>query len=319
MDFIKVRELYKNYGKLEVLKNIHLDIKKGSIFGLVGHSGAGKSTLLRTFNGLESINHGSIKIGEVEINHLDSKKLRHFRKKVGMIFQNFSLMTRKNVYENIILPLECWGEHINKNRVEKLVELVGLQDKMKFYPSQLSGGQKQRVAIARALVMNPDLLLSDEATSALDPSTTNSILELLSQINQEIKVTIVLVTHEMEVVKKICQEAAFMENGEIIKSGPIESLFLEPDKKMREFLGENEILPQNGINIRIYFPKEVAQNPIITQMARELQVDFNIVWGNLESFGGIALGVLVINIKQEFLEQVCAFLTQSGTRWEIVE
>ena len=196
---------------------------------------------------------------------------------------------------------------------------MGLQDKMKFYPSQLSGGQKQRVAIARALVMNPDLLLSDEATSALDPSTTNSILELLSQINQEIKVTIVLVTHEMKVVKKICQEAAFMENGEIIKSGPIESLFLEPDKKMRDFLGENEILPPNGINIRIYFPKEVAQNPIITQMARELQVDFNIVWGNLESFGGIALGVLVINIKQEFLEQVCAFLTQSGTRWEIVE
>lgn len=319
MDFIEVKNLHKSYGSMEVLKNICLNIKKGSIFGLVGHSGAGKSTLLRTFNGLEKINSGKIWIDGVQIDQLNIEELRHFRRKVGMIFQNFSLMARKNVYENIILPLQCWGEKIDKNKIEKLVELVGLQEKIKFYPSQLSGGQKQRVAIARALAMNPSLLLSDEATSALDPSTTSSILELLLQINKEIGVTIVLVTHEMEVVKKICQEAAFMENGEIIKSGNIELLFLEPDKKMREFLGENEILPQSGVNIRIYFPKEVAQNPIITQMARELQVDFNIVWGNLESFGGIALGVLVINIQKEFQERVCRFLTQSGTRWEIVE
>ena len=319
MDFIEVKNLHKSYGSMEVLKNICLNIKKGSIFGLVGHSGAGKSTLLRTFNGLEKIKSGKLWINGVQIDQLNIEELRHFRRKVGMIFENFSLMARKNVYENIILPLQCWGEKIDKNKIEKLVELVGLQEKIKFYPSQLSGGQKQREAIARALSMNTGLLLSDEATSALDPSTTSSILELLLQINKEIGVTIVLVTHEMEVVKKICQEAAFMENGEIIKSGNIESLFLEPDKKMREFLGENEILPQSGVNIRIYFPKEVAQNPIITQMARELQVDFNIVWGNLESFGGIALGVLVINIQKEFQERVCRFLTQSGTRWEIVE
>ena len=319
MNFIEVENLRKNYGKLCVLKNIHLEIPKGSIYGLVGHSGAGKSTLLRTFNGLEDFQEGSLVVDGVEISKLKAKALREFRKKVGMIFQHFSLMSRKNVYENIILPLQCWGEKIDFKKIENLLELVGLQEKKDFYPAQLSGGQKQRVAIARALVMNPDLLLSDEATSALDPLTTASVLELLGEINKELGVTIVLVTHEMEVVKKICQRAAFMEGGEIIKSGSIEELFLEPNPKMREFLGENEILPKEGVNIRIYFPKEVAQDAIITKMARTLNIDFGIVWGNLESFGGIALGVLVINVQKEMQSSVCYFLEKSGARWEIVK
>lgn len=318
MNFIEVENLRKNYGKLCVLKNIHLEIPKGSIYGLVGHSGAGKSTLLRTFNGLEDFQEGSLVVDGVEISKLKAKALREFRKKVGMIFQHFSLMSRKNVYENIILPLQCWGEKIDFKKIENLLDLVGLQEKKDFYPAQLSGGQKQRVAIARALVMNPDLLLSDEATSALDPLTTASVLELLGEINKELGVTIVLVTHEMEVVKKICQRAAFMEGGEIIKSGSIEELFLEPNPKMREFLGENEILPKEGVNIRIYFPKEVAQDAIITKMARTLNIDFGIVWGNLESFGGIALGVLVINVQKEMQSSVCDFLEKSGARWEIV-
>ncbi|WP_104721333.1 methionine ABC transporter ATP-binding protein [Helicobacter mesocricetorum] len=319
MNFIEVNRLNKSYGNLQILKNINLAIKKGIIFGLVGHSGAGKSTLLRTFNGLENFQSGILRINNVEINTLNSKELREFRKKVGMIFQHFSLMGRKNVYENIILPLQCWREKIDKKNIYNLLELVGLEEKAKFYPNELSGGQKQRVAIARALVMNPHLLLSDEATSALDPSTTGSILDLLEQINYELGVTIVLVTHEMEVVKKICKEAAFMEGGEVLKSGNIEELFLEPDKKMREFLGENEILPKEGINIRIYFPKEVAQNPIITKMARDLEMNFNIVWGSLESFSGIVLGVLVINIPKGFKESVCNYLSKSGARWEIVQ
>ena len=194
-----------------------------------------------------------------------------------------------------------------------------MQDKAKSYPNELSGGQKQRVAIARALVSNPMLLLSDEATSALDPSITGAILELLQNINQELGVTIVLVTHEMEVVKTLCQEAAFMDGGKVLRSGNIEDLFLTPDPKMREFLGENEILPDSGINIRIYFPKNIAQNPIISQMARTLQMDFSIVWGSLESFNGIALGALVINIQESAKEPVCNYLSAQGAKWEIIQ
>lgn len=319
MDLIKVQNLCKSYGDLEVLKNINLQIKKGSIFGLVGHSGAGKSTLLRTFNGLESIDSGKIEIDNLDISKLTGKELRTFRQKVGMIFQHFSLLSRKNVYENILLPLQCAKATINEAKIKNLLELVGLQDKAKSYPNELSGGQKQRVAIARALVMNPMLLLSDEATSALDPSITGAILDLLAQINRELGVTIVLVTHEMEVVKRLCAEAAFMEGGVVLKSGKIEDLFLSPDPKMREFLGENEILPDEGLNIRIYFPKNIAQTPLITQMARELQINFNIVWGNLESFNGVALGILVINIQANAKEKVCNYLNARGAQWEIIE
>lgn len=319
MDLIKVQNLCKSYGDLEVLKNINLQIKKGSIFGIVGHSGAGKSTLLRTFNGLESIDSGKIEIDNLDISKLTGKELRTFRQKVGMIFQHFSLLSRKNVYENILLPLQCAKATINEAKIKNLLELVGLQDKAKSYPNELSGGQKQRVAIARALVMNPMLLLSDEATSALDPSITGAILDLLAQINRELGVTIVLVTHEMEVVKRLCAEAAFMEGGVVLKSGKIEDLFLSPDPKMREFLGENEILPDEGLNIRIYFPKNIAQTPLITQMARELQINFNIVWGNLESFNGIALGILVINIQANAKEKVCNYLNARGAQWEIIE
>ncbi|PZT48198.1 methionine ABC transporter ATP-binding protein [Helicobacter valdiviensis] len=319
MSFIEIKNLSKFYGTLQVLKNINLSINKGGIFGLVGHSGAGKSTLLRTINGLETFKEGQLLVDGIEVSKLNGKDLRVFRKSIGMIFQHFSLISRKNVYENVILPLECWGEKVDKNKIDNLLELVGLKDKKNFYPAQLSGGQKQRVAIARSLVLNPKILLSDEATSALDPSITGAILDLLSTINKELGVSIVLVTHEMEVVKKICKEAAFLEGGEILRSGAIEELFLSPDKKMREFLGENEILPKNGVNIRIYFPKEVAQNAIITQMARKLDIDCNIVWGTLEAFNDIALGFLVINIDKNYQEKVCEFLSQSGTRWEIVK
>ena len=319
MDLIKVQNLHKSFGDLKVLNDINLNIKKGSIFGLVGHSGAGKSTLLRTFNGLESINQGSIVIDGLEVSTLNPKDLRHLRQKIGMISQHFSLLARKNVYENIILPLQCANIKIDSKKIKNLLELVGLEDKANSYPNALSGGQKQRVAIARALVLNPMLLLSDEATSALDPNITGAILDLLQNINKELGVTIVLVTHEMEVVKTLCQEAAFMDKGRVLRSGGIEDLFLTPDPKMREFLGENEILPSEGINIRIYFPKNIAQNPIITQMARTLQMDFSIVWGSLESFNGIALGTLVINIKESTKEQVCNYLSAQGAKWEIIQ
>lgn len=319
MYLIQVQNLYKNFGDLEVLSNINLNIKKGSIFGLVGHSGAGKSTLLRTFNGLENFKSGKLYVNGLELSRLKGKELRNFRQKIGMIFQHFSLLSRKSVYENVILPLQCAHLKINPKEIHTLLELVGLKDKANSYPNALSGGQKQRVAIARALAMHPMLLLSDEATSALDPSITGAILDLLKNINKELGVTIVLVTHEMEVVKRLCEEAAFMEYGKILKSGTIEDLFLAPDPKMRAFLGENEILPRDGLNIRIYFPKNIAQNPIIAQMARELNITFKIVWGNLESFGGIALGVLVINIPCNKQENVCNYLDQQGAKWEIIK
>lgn len=318
---IEVKNLSKSYGESEVLKDINFEVKKGEIFALVGHSGAGKSTLLRCMNGLESYQGGSLKIKDVEMSSISGYKLREFRKNVGMIFQHFALMSRKTVYENVAIPLIFWKydkEHIKK-RVYELLDIVGLKHRANAYPNELSGGQKQRVAIARALALNPEILLSDEATSALDPSTTKSILELLNKINKELGITIVIVTHEMEVVKSIAHRAILLVDGKIVNNGKIDELFLQPDKNMREFLGEEEILPQNGVNIRLCFPKSVAFNPVITDMARKLNIDFNIVWGRIEKLGEDVLGILVVNIDERYLEEVKKYLKESGVIWEIVE
>ncbi|MCR2099714.1 methionine ABC transporter ATP-binding protein, partial [Campylobacter upsaliensis] len=245
----------------------------------------------------------------------EPEKLKNLRKDVGMIFQNFALMNRKNVFENIAMPLrthytQCkimaslfkkdyMSENDVKKRIDELLDIVGLSHKKNSYPKELSGGQKQRIAIARALALNPKILLSDEATSALDPNTTKNILELILKINKEFGISVVLVTHEMDVVKDIAQKAVLLEQGQIIGSGKIDELFLKPNAKMREFLGESDFLPENGLNIKLYFPKEVAQNSVITHMARTLNIDFNIVWGKIEKLNGVALGNLVINIDEK--------------------
>ena len=285
----------------------------------MGHSGAGKSTLLRCINGLENYQGGSLKVFDKEIKNLDETQQRHLRRDVGMIFQHFALMARKNVFENVATPLKFWGYKSDETekRVRELLNLVGLESKAKSYPSELSGGQKQRVAIARALALNPKILLSDEATSALDPNTTNQILELLEKINKELDISVVIVTHEMEVVKSIAKRAILLEGGKIIGSGSIEELFLKPDEKMKEFLGEVEILPSTGTNIRLFFPKEVAQNSVITHMARSLNIDFNIVWGKLEKLNDNVLGSLVINIDEKDKENVLNYIKQSGVLWEV--
>lgn len=300
---IEIQHLKKYYGKELVIDNVSLNVKKGEIFAIVGHSGAGKSTLLRCINALESYQNGSLKVFGEEISQSaqNAKKLRELRKNIGMIFQHFALMSRKNAFENVAMPLQIHGFDKNeiKSRVSELLELVGLAGKAKAYPNELSGGQKQRVAIARALALRPKVLLSDEATSALDPNTTKNILELISQINKELGISVVLVTHEMEVVKEIAQRAVLLERGKIIGSGQIHELFLKPNEKMREFLGENElssVLPKDGVNVKLYFPKEVAQKHIITQMARELNIDFSIVWGKIEKLNGVALGLSLIHI-----------------------
>ena len=316
---IKIENLTKFYGDTQILFDINLEVKKGEIFAIVGHSGAGKSTLLRCINGLESYQDGSLKVFDQEIKNLDETQQRHLRRDVGMIFQHFALMARKNVFENVATPLKFWGYKSDETekRVRELLNLVGLENKAKSYPSELSGGQKQRVAIARALALNPKILLSDEATSALDPNTTNQILELLEKINKELEISVVIVTHEMEVVKSIAKRAILLEGGKIIGSGSIEELFLKPDEKMKEFLGEVEILPSTGTNIRLFFPKEVAQNSVITHMARSLNIDFNIVWGKLEKLNDNVLGSLVINIDEKDKENVLNYIKQSGVLWEV--
>ena len=316
---IKIEKLSKFYGDTQILFDINLEVKKGEIFAIVGHSGAGKSTLLRCINGLESYQGGSLKVFDQEIKNLDEMQQRHLRRDVGMIFQHFALMARKNVFENVATPLKFWGckSDETEKRVRELLNLVGLESKAKSYPSELSGGQKQRVAIARALALNPKILLSDEATSALDPNTTNQILELLEKINKELDISVVIVTHEMEVVKSIAKRAILLEGGKIIGSGSIEELFLKPDEKMKEFLGEVEILPSTGTNIRLFFPKEVAQNSVITHMARSLNIDFNIVWGKLEKLNDNVLGSLVINIDEKDKENVLNYIKQSGVLWEV--
>lgn len=316
---IKIEKLSKFYGDTQILFDVNLEVKKGEIFAIVGHSGAGKSTLLRCINGLESYQGGSLKVFDQEIKNLDETQQRHLRRDVGMIFQHFALMARKNVFENVATPLKFWGYKSDETekRVRELLNLVGLENKAKSYPSELSGGQKQRVAIARALALNPKILLSDEATSALDPNTTNQILELLEKINKELDISVVIVTHEMEVVKSIAKRAILLEGGKIIGSGSIEELFLKPDEKMKEFLGEVEILPSTGTNIRLFFPKEVAQNSVITHMARSLNIDFNIVWGKLEKLNDNVLGSLVINIDEKDKENVLNYIKQSGVLWEV--
>ena len=319
---IEIKNVCKSFGRTEVLKDIAISIKEGEIYGIIGHSGAGKSTLLRCLNGLESYDKGSIKVMGEEVSGLGAKKLREFRKNLGMIFQNFNLLKRKTVYKNVSLPLEVWGydkEYIDK-RVNELLDLVGLGDKAKSKPASLSGGQKQRVAIARALALEPKILLCDEATSALDPKITKDILALLSKINKELGITIVIVTHQMEVVKEVCERVALIDGGIVKAEGRAEDLFLKPGASLKKFLGEEDetTLPDEGINIRIFFPADCSENALITRMAREANVDFSIVWGKLEKFRENVLGSLVINIEEKDKETISDYLKSKNIEWEVI-
>ena len=249
---ISVKNISKTFntptGKVEVLKNVNLEVEDGDIFGVVGFSGAGKSTLIRCLNGLEKVDSGTIIVGENEITKLDRKQLRNARKKIGMIFQQFNLFDSKTVYENIAFPLEISGykkENI-RERVEEILDLVELSEKRDSYPLQLSGGQKQRVGIARALANEPDVLLSDEATSALDPQTTYSILELLRSINKKLNLTIVIITHELDVLRYATNNMVVLESGQIVEVGSTESLFLNPKSDtLKNFISITESFNKN--------------------------------------------------------------------------
>ena len=320
---IKLTSVKKNFGHVEVLKDISIEINEGEIYGLIGHSGAGKSTLLRCINGLESYYDGSVNVMGKEIKNLNKNELRAFRKDLGMIFQNFNLLNRKTVYKNIALPLEVWNYDKDKikDRVLELLKLVDLEDKVNSKPGQLSGGQKQRVAIARALALNPKVLLCDEATSALDPKTTKDILALLNKINKELGITIVVVTHQMEVVKEICEKVALLEDGILVAKGAVEEVFLKPGISIKKFLGEeeNDTLPTSGVNIRILFPSNCSESAIITRMARELEIDFSIVGGKLEKFREDVLGSLVINIDKSQKDMVLSYLEDKDIILEVLK
>lgn len=322
---IQIKNVKKTFNKTEVLKGVNIDIEKGEIFGIIGQSGAGKSTLLRCINGLESYDEGAIVVDDVTVDIKNKKVLRNLQKRMGMIFQGFNLLERLDVYHNVALPMKFWGIPTNtpetKEKILNLIKLVGLEEKVHSKPKELSGGQKQRVAIARALALDPDFLLCDEATSALDPEITKGILALLQKINKEMGITIIIVTHQMEVVKQICQKVAFLSGGKVLAIGKPEQLFVWPkEQEMREFLREeSDKLPSTGVNLKLFFFGEGNQRPIVTEMARELQTNSNICWAKLEDFREDVYGSLVLNMDEKDLEKACAFLDSKNVTWEVIK
>ena len=321
---IQVRNLCKSFDDLEVIKDVSFDIEQGDIFGIIGQSGAGKSTLMRCFNGLEDYQSGSIKAFDKEIKDLSKQELRLVQKDMGMIFQNFNLLNRLTVYENVALPLRFWKQNPkdeeNDKRIHELLKLVGLEEKINAKPRELSGGQKQRVAIARALILNPKILLCDEATSALDPKITQDILKLLRQINEELGITVIIVTHQMEVIKQICNKVVFLKNGKIIAKGKPEELFVSSNEDIQDFAGDDsKILPTEGTNIKLFFTDDsTSKGHTVTSLARELDVDFDIVQGKLENFRGRILGSLIINVEDDVKDKVTKYLTDNHIEWEVV-
>lgn len=316
---IEIKNLEKSFGNLRVLKHINLQINKGDIYGLVGRSGAGKSTLLRCLNGLESYDNGSLVVNGTEVSTLSKSSLREFQKNIGMIFQNFALLERRTVYQNVALPLKVWK--LNKqqidDRVKELLELVGIPEKIHEKPSVLSGGQKQRVAIARALALNPQILLCDEATSALDPKTTQSILALLRDINEKLGLTIVVVTHQMSVVRQICHKVSILEDGQIAETGSTAEMFLHQPPAFRKFLGKSgTTLPTSGLNIRVLLPAEIAQTSLFASVIRESGAEVAIVAGQIDTYSDDALGSFVLNVPEQQAEMLQAALQEKGIEWQ---
>lgn len=317
-----LKKLWEDDGS-SVLEGINLTIEDGDIYALVGRSGAGKSTLLRCINGLTSYQEGSLKVDGCEIKDLKDKELREFRRHVGMIFQQFSLLERETVYKNVALPMQCWKypkDQIDK-KVKELLELVGLGDKMNAKPRNLSGGQKQRVAVARALTMDPKILLCDEATSALDPKTTNSILDLLMEINQKLGITVIIVTHQMEVVRKACNKACILENGKIADEGSVKEIFIKQPQSLKRLLGEEQVkLPKEGHNIQIaHLVNDMHDGELFAKMSAELNYIFPIIDGKIQDYQNDSMGIFTINVDDEHLKLVTDYFTKEGLNWHEIE
>lgn len=308
---IKLIGLHKVYHSHIALENVHLSIEAGEIFGIIGKSGAGKSTLLRCINLLERPDAGEVWVDGEALLKLSAKSLRSARHKIGMVFQHFNLLSSKTVYDNIALPLRIQGMNEDKiqERVNELLFLVELKDKKTAYPAQLSGGQKQRVAIARALACSPKVLLCDEATSALDPETTASILALLKKINHVYGITMILITHEMEVVKQLCHRVALMEAGRLVEITALSEVFKFPKSRIRQLLyaqltphlpsylvSKLTLTPNDKPVLRLLFQGDVAAVPFISQTSRNLNIDINILLANLEHIDAVTFGVLVVEL-----------------------
>lgn len=327
-NIIQLKNISKTFvtdkGEFKALEDINLDISRGSIYGIIGMSGAGKSTLVRCINYLEVPTEGSVVIDGKELGSLTEKGLREERKSIGMIFQHFNLLQQKNVIDNVSFPLRING--VNKKdahkRAAELLEIVGLADKANSYPVQLSGGQQQRVAIARALAGNPKILLCDEATSALDPQTTKSILELLKNINEKYGITIVIITHQMAVVREICSHVAVISKGHIVENGEVSDVFSRPKtKEARELImlesGENTWYNESSEDdncVRIVFTENSAYEPVISNMIKKFNCDVSIYQADTKKINGKTTGEMIIGLPKdnELSRQLKDYLTEKG-------
>lgn len=318
-NLIQIKGLKKTFGDLEVLKDINLTIEDGDIYGLVGRSGAGKSTLLRCINGLATYQEGTLTVDGHEVRELSEEQLREFRRRIGMIFQQFSLLNRKTVYQNVAAPMECWGYPKNEidSKARELIDMVGLSEKINEKPRNLSGGQKQRVAIARALTMDSKILLCDEATSALDPQTTTSILDLLKKINEETGITIIVVTHQMEVVRHICNKISILEHGKITAQGETKEVFMRKPPALRRLLGEAHLkLPAEGHNITIaHYLNDYADGKLLTDMSLALGATFPVLDGQILDYGDDRFGMFIINVTDKQFPSITQYLDEHHFTW----
>lgn len=336
---IRIEHLTKTFAggesTVHALSDVNLKMEKGDIFGIIGLSGAGKSTLVRCINRLEEPTGGEIYIEDIAMTKLTEVELRKKRKEIGMIFQHFNLLMNSTVEENIAFPLKMnnYPKAKIKERVKELLEVVGLTEKRKAYPATLSGGQKQRVGIARALANDPKILLSDEATSALDPITTEAILQLLKEINQKFGITIVVITHEMDVIKKICNKVAVMEHGSPVEVGSVLDVFSNPQSQTAKNFLENDLFhlskkvqaeakSSNRIAsvLKISFCGKTADEPILSNIIKNHPVEVSIMGGNIEEIQDVNLGYLVVKIQGDKadLERVYQYLSSKNLRWEVL-
>ncbi|MCA1031598.1 methionine ABC transporter ATP-binding protein [Bacillus timonensis] len=337
---IQLKDVTKVYesksGSVTAVNNINLKINKGEIFGIIGYSGAGKSSLIRLLNGLEKPTLGEIDVAGHVITKIRGRSLRKARQEISMIFQHFNLLWSRTVKENISFPLEITGvpKKDREERVNDLIKLVGLEGRENAYPSQLSGGQKQRVGIARALASNPKVLLCDEATSALDPQTTDSILDLLVDINERLGLTIVLITHEMHVIRKICHKVAVMENGVIVEEGDVLNVFKKPAQQItKRFVMQvtepeeaketiDHILDQypNGKVVQLTFVGDNTEQPLITNLVKKFGIDINILQGKISHTQNGAYGTLFIHVDgdQQAVNQAIAYIHEQQVEVEVI-
>ncbi|WP_394559975.1 methionine ABC transporter ATP-binding protein [Aquipseudomonas alcaligenes] len=333
IEFHHVQKTYRVSGRdVPALQSTDLRIEQGQVFGLIGHSGAGKSTLLRLINRLEEPSAGCIVIDGVDVTALGADGLRRFRRQVGMIFQHFNLLSSKTVAANVAMPLELTGElgraEINQ-RVAELLARVGLTEHADKYPAQLSGGQKQRVGIARALATRPKILLCDEATSALDPQTTAQVLQLLAEINRELGLTIVLITHEMDVIRRVCDQVAVMDGGRIVEQGPVAQVFLHPQHETtRRFVLEDEQVDESeqrddfahvdGRILRLTFQGEATYAPLLGTVARETGVDYSILAGRIDRIKDTPYGQLTLALTGGDIDAALARFQAADVHLEVL-